>query len=207
MKRNVLIGIGLVIFLICLGSIGYIFLFSEKATIQNDVLSARSKEFLSTQQKEQSSELQGVDVTTKTARENRFDNQIISIDSCYTILIPFQIQSSRTNNPCVYYAILADPTGYITASLRSVGFTTVGDSPDVQLRRTKNDEYIESSLTSKDRKFLVFTKADGSNETSAFLMTSKGFFTITQKIGADSDLSQRQLTKILNSLQLSDAVQ
>jgi hypothetical protein len=198
----------LLLILVVLGGMGFgisVYLKESNKTVIRSELSARSKEFIASQSGQQTGDWRSVELGKKRAGESDFDSNRLTVKNCYSLVVPFQVDDSRQNDPCVYYAILGSPRGNMTTNLRTVGFTKTEEAPDVTFRRGKKENYKEGSLQTKSGKVLVFADIkDGSGKT-AFIMMDGKLFTVTLNIAAADDIQLRQMKKIIESVQLASS--
>jgi hypothetical protein len=202
MKKKFLILCIVLLLLVAAGIGGYVYLKESTTTVIRSELSDRSKEFITSRKKDEDAAWQTVNLDNKRAGEHDFDSQTVTVKNCYTVVVPFQISDDRTNEPCVYYAILQSPRGNMTTNLRSVGFQKVEDSPDVHFRRGKKDIYREESVTIKNQPILIFTDITGESGKTAFTMVDGKIFSVSMNISAADELQVRQMKKIVESLEL-----
>jgi hypothetical protein len=203
MKKRVFI---LFVLLVLIGGGAYgvsVYLKESNKTVIRNTLSERSREFIASQSGQRSDDWRSVNLDKKRAGESDFDSNRVSVKTCYSLIVPFDVADSRQNDPCVYYAILASPRGNMTTSLREVGFEKTDEAPDVTFRRGKKDQYTETALSTQNGNFLVFTDKTGESGKTAFGMMGGKLFTVTLNIAAVEDLQMRQVKKIIESVEIN----
>jgi len=202
MRKKLIILLVLLLTLSGAGYAGYAALIASNQTVIRQDLSDRSEEFLKSQAGDTNSELGRVNLQKKRFSEDNPNANRIMLAKCYSLLMPFMVQDSRTNEPCVYYAILESPRGSLTTSLREVGFGRVEEAPDVTFRRGKKEQYKEEAISVNSVRYVVFTDIQSGMEKTAFGMLQGKLFTLSMQIAAADDVQTRQLRKILESLEL-----
>lgn len=201
-KKRISIILILIVLLAGAGVGGYVYLMETTKPVIRTTLSARSKEFISGRTGKDDKSWRTVNLDKKYAGEHDFDSNRVTVKNCYSVVVPFDVSDSRQNDPCIYYAILSSPRGNMTTSLRDVGFTKVTDAPDVTFRRSKKEIYKESNLTAQGTEFLVFSDITNGTDQTAFGMIGGKLFTATVSIGGSEDVKNRQLKKILESVEV-----
>lgn len=199
MKKRSLIAIVVVLLLFIIG--GYFLVqSSQSAKITEETLSARSKEYLQKRSENEATSLKYAAVNDKGTSTDPAD-QVLTVDGCFEITIPFRITNSRVEANCFLHVALRTPRGTMNAYRRFEAAKTIAEIPGISMRRSFKDIYTEKKEVINGQEYAVFSKKDEGYAKNVFTLTPGGYMIINVLASGGSELDV-QLLEVLSSIKL-----
>jgi hypothetical protein len=195
-----------IIALLFIGLIGIVILIlsnTPQKGSNSTVLSDRSKEFLEKQRKEGKLDFAGVNA--KGGEEERIaGSEVIDIDRCFSISIPFPIESNKDMGECFNQIIITRPRGMVNVYQRTVSYASFDDDSGVKLRRGDPKLYKEEKKQVDGKQFLVFKKTDAGYEKTALYLNRGKLTGVVLLANINDDSLDEKFDEMIDSIDLSN---
>ncbi len=201
MNRKSKLGlVAVVVFALIGGATWYVLGQSSEGKINDEELSARSKEYLKKRNENADTSLQYAAIQEGEATTSQV-NKVFTVDTCFSITIPFRVESSRVEEECFLYATLRTPHGSLNAYRKTEPVEKTEDIPGISMRRLNTDTYSEKREVIAGREYLIFTNTTEGFEKNAFTLVEGGYMIINISTGVGADVEQ-QFLQMLQSIEV-----
>ena len=146
----------------------------QEPEIRTGILSERSKQFLKKQEGVDALQYGKLADGKSVARSQR-----VTIDDCFSFVLPFQLKFSRRDGECDMTYGLLSPGGNVVAYYREAQTDGWEGVSGVGMRRQSSHVYEEKVVRAGGKEFLTFkNKEAGGYERNAFYRTPEYFIVI-----------------------------
>jgi hypothetical protein len=163
-------------------------------------LSERAKEYLR-EQKNGSRQWTRLGGQDKPSIRQVLGGRRVRVGECFELEIPFPIESVKDKGDCFDLFRISSPRGRIAAYRKRVSVRALEEVPEVQMRRLKNDVYVEKRRVLEGREFLVFQKKGSDYQKTAFQLVGDRLFVLSFVAYDQADDFDGQFIKMLSSLE------
>ncbi len=180
---------------------GY-FIYSQlqQKTVISTQLSDRAQEYLNEKKQSDNADWRDVSLENKHVDTENVTNEARKGGDCFTLTIPFAISKENQKEGCVVDLTTATPQVRILSTQRKTSVKKLDELPEIQLRRSKPDQYKESSKQVNGRDYIIFLQTEPYFTATAFTLIDKEAFSLSFSTTTNENLEEK-FNQVLSSAQ------
>ncbi len=186
------------------GGLVIYFLGQQKAEIQTDTLTERSKEFLEEQKSNNASDWRFARLEKGADEAGSFVGQRQKIGKCFSFVMAFRVHNPREDGECNWYFGIEKPRGFITAYMVDAnGVKTPEQIDGVSMRKKFPEKYAEETKVVNGVTYLIFRGKSGVYEANAFALYNGKALTFNL-ITTSPDSFDKEFLTMLESIEFGE---